>query len=154
MGGVVALGAGAACVLALAMAVWAKAPAQGTSFGYAVVRGSCAPWDGPAVAVTLTEQRASCKQAVYPQLQIAVWRGFPIVAPATIEFNDKADNGGAAVLCTAENACQRAVSGEVKFDSYNDGKSAKGSYEFTFRDGTTMKGTFDAEWCQEKIMCG
>jgi hypothetical protein len=139
--------------LVLTAAFCCSAYTQAKNFTYAEMHASCAPWDGPAVELTLTAEKASCKRSSFPNLRIYIWRGLPISAPTTIHFDDQSDNGGAS-LCSSENSCQRAVKGSITFKTFEGGKHGSGSYEFVFQDGTIKKGTFDADWCNVQAICG
>ncbi|HEV2113157.1 MAG TPA: hypothetical protein VGR50_03350 [Terriglobales bacterium] len=115
---------------------------------------SCAPWDGPALGITLTERRASCGKAPEgPYLSIYIWRDLPTNGPKTIEFKEGGGNGGAS-RCAKANDCERATSGRVSFTKFDENGAVEGTYEFQFKDGSVERGSFSAEWCHERVMCG
>jgi len=142
-----------AAILLLTAAFSLCTRAEGRAFSYAQIHASCAPWDGPAVELTLTKEQATCKRGAYPNMRIYIWRNLPTTAPTTIHFDNRTDNGGAS-LCTSENSCQRAVKGSITFKTLEQGKHASGGYEFEFPDGSIEKGSFDADWCTDRVICG
>ena len=124
-----------------------------SQFSYALIRGSCAPWDGPAIDVRLTIEPADCKRATEPFVDIGVWRGLPIHAGEEIKFGPGSDAGFAS-RCAKEGDCERAESGRIAFDTYDEGSGARGRYELQFKNGEVLKGSFDAKWCEERVICG
>jgi len=124
-----------------------------SAFTYGLIRGSCAPWDGPAIDVRLTKERAGCKRGSEPFVDIGVWRGLPIHAGQEVKFGSGSDAGFAS-RCVREGNCERAESGRIVFDTYDEGSGARGQYELHFKGGEILKGSFDAKWCEERVICG
>jgi hypothetical protein len=144
-------------IAAAAMIAWFAvaliAASSEKSFSHSSIRGSCAPWDGPAIEIVLTQTPAACKQPSGPYLEIGVWRGLPIHAGQTVIFSPTSDTGF-ATRCTKVGDCNRAESGTIVFERYQDGSGAAGRYELHFKSGDTLKGTFDAKWCHGRVLCG
>ena len=125
-----------------------------STYPHALIMASCAPWDGPAIGLILSAKPASCgKAADGPYLSIYIWRDLPTSGPKTIDFKESGDNGGAS-RCTGANDCQRATTGRLIFTKYDQNGEVDGSYEFHFKDGSVEQGSFKAEWCHERVMCG
>ncbi len=120
---------------------------------HALVMHSCAPWDGPAIGIYLTKEPASCGKTVAPYLSIYIWRGLRTTGPKTIVFKETGDNGGAS-RCMKANECERATSGRVSFVKFDENGNVQGTYEFRFKDGSVEQGSFKAEWCHERVICG
>jgi hypothetical protein len=142
-------------IVALAVIAW-LAPTSVSSempFSYSSIRSSCAPWDGPAIEIVLTQKPAECKEPRGAYIEIGVWRGFPIHAGQTVTFSPTSDTGFATRCAKADN-CKRAESGTIVFERYQDGSGAAGRYELRFKGGETLRGTFDAKWCQLRVFCG
>jgi hypothetical protein len=139
-------------VFALAV-IAAVASPDGSSFSYGTMQSSCAPWDGPAIAITLTTEPAQCKRIAGPYVSLAVWRGVPIHARQVVKFGAGSDAGWGA-RCAKEGDCKSAQSGTLIFDNYQERSSATGQYELQFKDGGTLKGTFAVKWCEERVICG
>ena len=136
------------------IAVIATGTPANSSYAYGLMQASCAPWDGPAIAITLTTEPAECKRAVSgPFLSMGVWRGLPIHAGQVVKFGAGSDAGFAS-RCVKEGDCERAESGEITFDTYKEGTGATGHYTLHFKKGETIEGHFEAKWCDMRIVCG
>ena len=142
-------------VLALALLVITASGAPPTSdFTHGTIQRSCAPWDGAAIAMTLSPKPVQCQKApAGPFLSMGVWRGLPLHAGQTVKFSSISDIGFAS-LCKKENDCERAESGEITFDSYKEGAGATGHYELHFKGDEVVAGKFDVKWCEFREMCG
>ena len=143
--------------IVLTMVALAAVATSGTSgqseFRYALIQRSCAPWDGAAIEMTLTKERATCQRRPAPYIEMGVWKGLPIQPGQVVKFAAISDVGFAS-RCERENDCVRAESGEITFDTYKDGVGASGSYVLHFKGGETVSGSFDAKWCEMRVMCG
>jgi hypothetical protein len=142
---------------ALAVVAWLSvAPTSASSempFSHSSIRSSCAPWDGPAIEIVLTQTPAECKQPSGPYIEIGIWRGLPIQAGQTVKLGPTSDTGF-ATRCTKAGDCNRAESGTIVFERYHDGARVAGRYELHFQGGETVKGTFDGKYCQNRVLCG
>jgi len=134
------------------VAIGALALAGESPFSHGVVRHSCAPWDGPAVEVTLTTSAADCDRVSEPYVSMGVWRGLRIHDGQVVKFDTKTDAGFAS-RCRKAGECQRAESGTIVFDKYEDGSGARGHYELQFKGGESLSGSFDVGWCKTSGMC-
>jgi hypothetical protein len=121
-------------------------------FPHATVAQTCAPWDGPALAVVLSHT-AGCAPLTFPYIQISLWRDLPPKAGKAFSFDIRNSNGQAS-RCLKPNECEPATSGSVVFDIVEEGKEAKGRYELHFKDGGIEGGSFEAEWCPNRALCG
>ncbi len=143
-----------AMVATVALTVIAAiASPDGSSFSNGTMQSSCAPWDGPAIAITLTTEPAQCKRIAGPYLSLAIWRGLPIHEGQIVKFGSGSDAGWAA-RCAKEGDCKPAQSGTIIFENYQERSSATGRYELQFKDGGSLKGTFAVKWCEERVICG
>jgi hypothetical protein len=139
-------------VLALT-AIAASAKADGPTFSHGTMQSSCAPWDGPAIAIRLTTESAECKRVSGPYLSIAIWRGLPIHAGQIFNL-DAGSGAGSVARCAKEGDCKLTRSATIVFDKYQEGASASGHYELQFKGGEILKGTFEVKWCEERVVCG
>lgn len=140
----------ATVVAVVAIAVTAVSAPAG--FSYGTIQSSCAPWDGPAIAVTLTNEPAQCKRTSGPFISIGIWRGLPVQAGRVVKFAPGSDAGFAS-RCKKEGDCERAQSGTITFDRYEEGSGASGRYELHFKGDETLSATFDVKWCDERAIC-
>jgi hypothetical protein len=132
----------------------AAPPEEKSRFSHAIIGSSCAPWDGPALEITASSSSSDqCRKTTAPYIRIAIWRNLPTAAPATIVL-DVATGNGYAGRCAKENACEAAERAIIRFTSFDSGRHAAGTYELHFKDGSVVKGAFDAEWCHERVVCG
>jgi len=122
-------------------------------FSYALIRPSCAPWDGAAIEVTLTKESAQCSRIDGPYLVIGVWRGLPLHDAQEVDFDSRTSNGFAS-QCAKAGDCERAESGAIVFEKFQQGTGASGHYELQFKGGKTLTGSFNARWCNDRVMCG
>lgn len=143
-------------VLATLVAVFAiatTATSAPAACSYGTMQSSCAPWDGPAISMTLTSEPAQCKRTTEPFVSIGIWRGLPLRSGQVVKFAPGSDAGFAS-RCKKEGDCERAQSGTITFDRYEEGSSASGRYELHFKGDETLSGTFDLKWCHERVVCG
>ncbi|MGH9492295.1 MAG: hypothetical protein ACRD2K_02230 [Terriglobales bacterium] len=122
------------------------------AYPYATIRHACAPWDGPALQITLTKVENSGKNDA--RLFLTLYRDLPeppLTKPRTFELERM--ESGDAVRCPRPNACESATSGRVVLEQF-DGTSAEGSYELHFKDGSIERGRFKALWKEVREACG
>ena len=78
------------------VAIATTATSAPTAFSYGIIQSSCAPWDGPAIAMTLTTEPAQCKRTSAPFLSIGIWRGLPLQSGQVVKFAPGSDAGFAS----------------------------------------------------------
>jgi hypothetical protein len=140
-----------AAVFALTAIAAIATPAD-PSFSYGTMQSSCAPWDGPAIAISLTTKPAQCKRVIEPYISIAIWRGLPLHAGQVVNLN-AGSGAGSVAFCAKEGNCILTQSATIVFDKYQEGTSAAGHYELQLKDGV-LKGRFEVKWCDEHVVCG
>lgn len=144
-------------IAALSISAWlvlAAVPSSADSpYSYALIRPSCAPWDGGAIEVTLTKEPAQCSRTDGPYLVIGVWRGLPIHDGQEISFDARTSDGFAS-QCAKAGDCERAESGAIVFEKFQRATGASGHYELHFKGGKNLTGKFEAKWCSDRVMCG
>ena len=140
-------------LVGIALLVFAPVVLWAQSSSYGLIQDSCAPWDGPAIEMSVTKSRAQCGRVAGPYISIGVWRGLPIRSGQTIVFGNGSDSGFAS-RCAKQGDCQRAESGMILFEKYESGSGARGRYELHFKGGEKISGTFDVVWCKTRVICG
>ena len=110
------------------------------------------PWDGPAIDIRLTAEPMQCQRVNGSYLNIGVWRGLPIRSGQIVKFGATSDAGFAS-LCRKVGDCERAESGTIVFERFQDGSGASGRYELHFKGGEDMNAVFDAKWCESHSIC-
>jgi hypothetical protein len=121
-------------------------------YSFGTIRSSCAPWDGSAVALTLTQTAKAADTA--PRLQISVYRSLQGPLPMPLTFDLKDQQTGGASRCRKSDKCEAATSGTVTFTSFEEGKGASGTYDIRFNDGTIERGKFNLRWENVRALCG
>jgi len=123
-------------------------------FPYATVGASCAPWDGPAVNLHLSGSPLKCGQGDVIELTISFWRDLPLHAGQTFSLDAKSNWGGASYCKGGQQPCERATSGSDHFESFSQEKGAQGSYELEFPKLGRVSGSFQANRCKMRVVCG
>lgn len=134
----------------LSQPVITQAPVGKGNYPYAVIRNSCAPWDGPAVAIYLTKTQVTSNDVPFPYIGISLWRSFP--PPLNQPISLQAEQG-AGNRCRSSQECESAVAATVTFTSYDD-NGAAGTYELKFKNGEVERGSFQGRWQRIRQFCG
>jgi hypothetical protein len=125
-------------------------------FAHAYAWPACAPSDGPAVEIVLTDAQAvpdPAKPVPVPYLRLQINKGF---GAAKMSPGDYPVQGLEVTLsfAYAENRYKSATSGSIHITKVNKDNSFEGSYDAVFDDGTKASAPFTAKWVDRKVMCG
>jgi len=135
------------------LALAANGAPSATKYAYGIIKRSCAPWDGPALALTITPKEATCETGA-PYLMIYLY-DLPIATGKTYKIGVQGEMKiGVASRCPDSNSCKSADSGEVGFNSFEEEKGASGHYKLHFQDGSNQEGDFKLKWCNNHELCG
>ena len=135
------------------LALAANGPPSAAKYAYGIIKRSCAPWDGPALALTITPKEATCETGA-PYLIINLY-DLPIATGKTYKIGVQGEMKiGQASRCPDSNTCQSAESGEVVFNSFAEEKGASGHYKLHFPVGLSQEGDFKLKWCNNHELCG
>lgn len=125
-----------------------------TRFPFAYVEDACGPTDGSAIEFFFTQKQAQCGQFEEPFIVIEIDENLPTKsAPQDYSIT----SGRSVVLasrCMSHGKCEAATSGTLHLAKFSHGSGASGAYELHFNDRSTEKGSFDANWCVTKLLCG
>lgn len=145
------------CVDGLSSPVLAPAPKKAAAAGEprwnAVIKHRCAPWDGPALGITLTRSKGGCKPPKGPHLGITLWRKIPPETNVEIDLDDTLQGLGSAARCRTANRCEQPKAAWILLDRFEPEGKVSGRFELTFEDGAE-KGAFEADWCPGMPACG
>ena len=130
----------------------ANLAAEENEYATVLASNSCAPWDGPAVAIAFYTTPTRCGQAKSARLSISFWRGLPLKEGQKYEFSGGA-SAGVATLCFEEGRCESAETGSVWIEGIEQRKSIAGHYEFIFKKAGHITGKFRAAWCPLPVIC-
>jgi hypothetical protein len=127
----------------------------GSAAPSAHAQASCAPNDGPAVAIRMDNQ-ASCAATSFTGLDVLIWGADLDNLHAGATFMFGASTNATTQGYRASPSAQQVpvVSGTITFDTFTSGQSATGSYDVTYMDGSTDQASFEAVWCPGGGTCG
>ena len=146
----------AVCIAALMVAgielLAGGSPSSQNEYATVLAHRSCAPWDGPAVAIEFYTSPTECGRARSAQLNVNLWRNLPLKDGQKFELS-RGTTDGSASLCARENQCELADSGAIWTDRIVQGKTVSGRYEFAFKRAGHVAGKFRAVWCENRQLC-
>ena len=124
------------------------------NFSDGIIQPSCAPWDGAAMAITLTPSPVDPKAFPKPPyVGINIWNDLPLHDGQVLKFT-YSSKLGSVTRCLKEANCEVATSAEVRIDSVKPGAAARGHYDIHFKNGDTFTGSFDVKWRDFHQRCG
>ena len=125
-----------------------------TGFQHAYAMHDCAPWDGPAVAIYLTERPWSV-ELPRPHYRIAVWRG-SLRDGQVLRLDQREGNNptGAASYCDGRGC--RPLDARVVVRQFRRDRHVEGEFFWKLGDGTGREVVlpFRAEWRKHTPLCG
>jgi hypothetical protein len=127
---------------------------ENSSFPHVSMSASCAPWDGPAIAIEFSHTPLQCGKPRTVELTIALWKELPPRSGQTIPLDANAKAGQAAYCPGEGKPCELATTGSVHFDTFVREKRAVGNYNLIFPKAGRLTGSFRADWCHARILCG
>lgn len=122
-------------------------------WNHAVAMADCAPWDGPATTVYLT-QVPYTDQLTRPFLRLAVYRGVDEVAGQRWDVGVGHERDGLPALCPVMGECVTARSGWIAFEARGAGAPLEGRYDLTLETGKRIAGGFVAPVLERLALCG
>ncbi|HUJ41172.1 MAG TPA: hypothetical protein VLW54_11555 [Candidatus Acidoferrales bacterium] len=131
-----------------------SALAEREPFPYSRVSSSCAPWDGPAIDISLSTTLLKCGKGDAAEVRMYFWRELPLHDGQTFHIEAKTDWGGASYCKGGEEPCERASAGTIHIEHFDRENGVEGSYELAFPKRGKVSGLFHAEWCHQRVMCG
>lgn len=138
----------------LALVIPASGQNGKEAFSDGIIQPSCAPWDGAAMAITLTQAPVDSKTFPKPPyVTINIWRELPLHDGQVFKFT-YSSNLGSVGRCVKEGDCQIANSAEIRLDSVKVGVGATGHYDIHFKNGDSLSGSFDVKWRDFHQRCG
>ena len=128
-----------------------------TSFTAQAITESCAPNDGPALRLVLSDSiNAECgPSSTGESIELLIWAG-TIDAPATFDFSGEPLDPGAALYRPVNATEWQAVdSGTIVFDSFDPAGTTSGSFYLQL-GRASRRGTFQTTWCEPvtPVLCG
>jgi benzodiazapine receptor len=121
------------------------------SLGVAVA--DCAPWDGSATSIFLSDAPGERLPPPLPYLQVIIYEPGPRLFTRRIDLGRMEDGSGIALRCQTGGGCATSNRGTVEFDAPGPDGSLAGAYRIIFA-GDTVAGTFRARWSPRTAICG
>lgn len=122
------------------------------AFPAAFARAWCAPTDGPAVAVELSESAKSAPLTP-PLVRVYVYQSRSSAAGKTWSLATPYTEGNAS-HCSSETACETATRGTVRFDPTSSADILSGTLDVIFPTKGAVQGPFRATWQTTQTLCG
>lgn len=122
-------------------------------YQYAYAHRDCAPWDGSAVRITLSDKPYNADKPNKPNLSICIYKNVNNIAGQTFILGQD-DRTGSANLFTTDEKYIPAKSGKVQITKIEPDKSISGEYDLEMENGIHHKGSFQASWIDLRILCG
>lgn len=122
------------------------------AFPAGFARASCAPTDGPALVVELSES-AKSEPLTPPLIQVYVYRSRELAAGKTWSLQPP-NTDGIASFCSSATVCESATRGTVRFDPTTSPDLLSGTLDVIFPTKGTVRGPFRATWRTTQTICG
>lgn len=122
----------------------------GQEWRYAEAHADCAPWDGAATTITLSDTPIGPEPSG-PYLVISVYRS-PEEVGGTTRIDGQLEHGMSARLCPADGDCVPAQDGAVTLTTTDSG--VDGRYTLRLSDGRRLTGSFGARMIALRVLCG
>ncbi len=140
-----------ACILSLGGCAAEAGDDPGKTWRYAEARPDCAPWDGAATSVLLSDS-AVTPDVQPPYLRISAYVPLP-TGEVRADVETSGAGGLAASWCETGSSCVWANRGWVRLSPRNG--TIEGRYQIHLADGRTLAGSFSAPVRTEPpVLCG
>ena len=119
---------------------------------FAYVTKVCAPSDGLALTILVSDTPQDCNDIRTPYLRVTIWKDISEVSGKEFRFPD---NGlGIVSKQLSKDKYVVAKSATVRFEKSDDESEVVFEIDAEFEDGEKLKDTFKARWCQSQRICG
>jgi len=127
-----------------------------TGFPLAYLHDDCAPWDGAALTLVLSQHELDSRMDVsYPSLRITSWRPPSSLSGTSFSWEGDAQSDGYATLCDSADSCVTATRVRVDFDHAQDTADVfTGQVRVELEDGRVVTGPFAARRLGYPVLCG
>jgi len=110
----------------------------------AMLLETCAPWDGPAVALFLTEQAAVDSYPSSPYSSITVYQSLAELLGRRFDLGPDTPNLGSGSVCPATGECATAPVAMIAFGGLNPDSTIGVTYRLEAADGRVLSGAAQA----------
>ncbi|HEU5218753.1 MAG TPA: hypothetical protein VFU23_08835 [Gemmatimonadales bacterium] len=115
---------------------------------------TCAPWDGPAVALFLTDRLAVTTYPAAPYVSITVYHGVPDILNQRFDVTATSQNVGFAQQCPAQGGCITAQAASVTFGGQDADSTIDVTYRLKLDAGRVISGSARARLYPQQVFCG
>lgn len=115
---------------------------------------TCAPWDGPAIALFLTDQPAVATFPARPYSAITIYRGLPEVLGHHFDVGPEIQDLGRGEICPATGECRPAQVASVTFGQLDADSTVQVTYRLEAPPERAMGGTGRARLHPATGFCG
>jgi hypothetical protein len=129
-------------------------PAVRQSWSHAVMMADCAPWDGAATTIMLSNAEVTRESNPRPLLWLSIDTSSGVVGGHRWPLGQSKDGGGHAAWCPLDGECTTSTSGWVEVGTVTSGQAIKGQYHVTFLSGRTLESEFSATFDPRRVLCG
>jgi hypothetical protein len=128
-------------------------PPVAEEWNHALAMADCAPWDGPATTVYLTQVPYDA-QLARPFLRLTIYHGLNEMSGQRWEVGMDHDQDGLPWLCPDSGECATARTGWIAFELRDGDGPLRGRYDLTFEGGRRTVGSFVAPMLERQALCG
>jgi hypothetical protein len=121
---------------------------------YAALVETCAPWDGAAITVFLTEQPTAEPFPPAPYSAISVYRSLAEVLGRRFELTEATGSLGAGQVCPSTGACYPARGVAISFQGLNPDSTVGLTYRLEASPGQVTGGRVRARLSALRRLCG
>ncbi len=120
---------------------------------HAALFRTCAPFDGPAVTLFLTEQAVSAQPAP-PYSAVSVHRDISALLGRRFDLTPETLNLGMVQVCPAEGNCDSDGSGWISFGGLNPDSTVEIAYRVALSSGRTLGDRIRVRYRTGRALCG
>jgi len=129
-------------------------PVESLRLEHAYLQRTCAPWDGPATTLFLSNGDAVGGVVPQPYLMISVYESVSRAAGERYRITPRSGDIGAALACAGESECEALSEAVVQFGPLDERAPARVMLRLTHADGHTEGGEVVASWLEPADLCG
>ena len=115
---------------------------------------TCAPWDGAAVALFLTDQPSVPTYPTAPYTEITVYHGVSQITGRRFDVGPDTPSTGFAQECPQTGACAPARTASVAFGELNADSTIAVSYRLESASGRVLRGEVRPRLSPMAALCG
>ena len=115
---------------------------------------TCAPWDGPAIALFLTEQPAVATHPQPPYWSITVYRSISDIVGQDFVVSAETQNLGQGQVCPSVGECYPAPMASVSFREFNADSTVEVTYRIELTSDSVITGRGRARLHPASGRCG